>query len=221
MTDNDILDWVYVWREGMTPRTPEMIEELANEVRRLRTETEVQGREQDELLRENERLRAINATSGKIRVALEADNDNERLWAEIKNMQEFIGEIDRQHAAEIERLKVTLEAAQAALTETQDELVLAHAALHEIADRADADRGAAWARDTARAACAAAKIAKEQAAWPDPTPDMLTTPEFEAVWRCIKTWDINVPSVYRGYCGATGNHVRAILDALAAQRRGA
>lgn len=52
--------------------------------------------------------------------------------------------------------------------------------------------------------------------WPNPTPEMLGTPEFEAVWQCIKRWDINVPDVYGGYCGATGNHVRAILDALAA-----
>jgi len=54
--------------------------------------------------------------------------------------------------------------------------------------------------------------------WPDPTPEMLETPEFEAVWQCIKRWDINVPDVYAGYCGATGNHVRAILDALAAAK---
>ena len=56
-------------------------------------------------------------------------------------------------------------------------------------------------------------------AWPDPTPEMLETPEFNAVWDCIKKWDINVPDVYRGYCGANGNHVRAILDALAAAKR--
>jgi hypothetical protein len=52
------------------------------------------------------------------------------------------------------------------------------------------------------------------APWPDPTEEMLNLPEFEAIWQCIKTWDINVPSVYVGYCGATGNHVRAILSAL-------
>jgi hypothetical protein len=52
--------------------------------------------------------------------------------------------------------------------------------------------------------------------WPDPTEEMLKAPEFEAVWQAIKFWDINVPDVYSGYCGATGNHVRAILDALAA-----
>ena len=50
--------------------------------------------------------------------------------------------------------------------------------------------------------------------WPDPTPEMLATPEFEKIWQCIKHWDINVPEAYYGYCGATGNHVRAILDAL-------
>lgn len=51
--------------------------------------------------------------------------------------------------------------------------------------------------------------------WPDPTPEMLGgDPQFEAVWNAIKSWDIHVPGAYTGYCGATGNHVRAILDAL-------
>jgi hypothetical protein len=50
--------------------------------------------------------------------------------------------------------------------------------------------------------------------WPDPTAEMLETPEFNAVWQVIKAWDINVPEAYEGYCGATGNHVRAVLDAL-------
>ena len=50
--------------------------------------------------------------------------------------------------------------------------------------------------------------------WPDPTPEMVKSPEFNAIWECIKKWDINVPNAYCGYCGATGNHVRAILDAL-------
>ena len=26
--------------------------------------------------------------------------------------------------------------------------------------------------------------------WPDPTPAMLASPEFEAVWQLIKRWDI-------------------------------
>jgi hypothetical protein len=50
---------------------------------------------------------------------------------------------------------------------------------------------------------------------PSPTEAMLEDPRFEAIWQCIKTWDINVPAAYGGYCGATGSHVRAILDALA------
>ena len=50
--------------------------------------------------------------------------------------------------------------------------------------------------------------------WPDPTVEMLNSAEFEAVWQCIKNWDINVPDAYSGYCGATGNHVRSILDSL-------
>lgn len=56
--------------------------------------------------------------------------------------------------------------------------------------------------------------------WKDPTPEMLDTPEFKAIWQCIKPWDINVPDAYSGYMGATGNHVRAILDALANAARG-
>lgn len=50
--------------------------------------------------------------------------------------------------------------------------------------------------------------------WPDPLPEDLKKPEFEAIWQTIKTWDINVPEAYCGYCGASGNHVKAILDAL-------
>ncbi len=50
--------------------------------------------------------------------------------------------------------------------------------------------------------------------WPDPTEEMMKDPRFLAIWDCIMSWDINVPKAYSGYCGATGNHVRAILDAL-------
>jgi hypothetical protein len=51
------------------------------------------------------------------------------------------------------------------------------------------------------------------AKWPDPTPEMLDDPRFNAIWHVIKSWDVNVPH-YTGYCGANGNHVRAIFDAL-------
>lgn len=43
---------------------------------------------------------------------------------------------------------------------------------------------------------------------------MLNDPLFNAIWETIKRWDIGTPH-YGGYCGATGNHVRAILDGLA------
>ena len=50
--------------------------------------------------------------------------------------------------------------------------------------------------------------------WPDPTPEMLNDPKFNAIWNVIKSWDVHVPGAYAGYCVSTGNHARAILDAL-------
>ena len=50
--------------------------------------------------------------------------------------------------------------------------------------------------------------------WPDPTEDELSSLWFNQIWNVIKTWDINVPEAYNGYCAATGNHVVAILHAL-------
>ena len=49
---------------------------------------------------------------------------------------------------------------------------------------------------------------------PSPTEAMLKSPEFEAVWQLIKSWDVNVPEYYEGYCGANGSHVALILRAL-------
>jgi hypothetical protein len=57
-------------------------------------------------------------------------------------------------------------------------------------------------------------VTRERIDWPDPTPEMLNDPKFNAIWLCIRCWDINVPDAYIGYMGATGNHVRSILDAL-------
>lgn len=79
--------------------------------------------------------------------------------------------------------------------------------------------GDAYVRRESDKMSAAAPVFDERAvenpaSWPDPTPEMLKLPQFEAIWQCIKDWDINVPHAYSGYCGATGNHVRAILDAL-------
>ena len=69
----------------------------------------------------------------------------------------------------------------------------------------------------ARAALSASQPApspKGPTSWPNPTPEMLNDPTFNAIWNVIKSWDINVPAEYSGYCGATGNHVRAIWDAI-------
>jgi hypothetical protein len=56
--------------------------------------------------------------------------------------------------------------------------------------------------------------------WPDPTPEELNSLWFNQIWNVIKTWDVNVPEVYDGYCGATGNHVVAILHALNPPKQG-
>ncbi len=57
------------------------------------------------------------------------------------------------------------------------------------------------------------------ALWPDPTPEMLEHPVFNAIWGAIKGWDVNVPDVYAGYCDVTGNHARAIFDVLTSDER--
>lgn len=54
--------------------------------------------------------------------------------------------------------------------------------------------------------------------WPDPTPEMLADPLFDAIWKVIKGWDVNVLGVYSGYCCATGNHVRAIYEGIVGLR---
>lgn len=56
-------------------------------------------------------------------------------------------------------------------------------------------------------------IDKPEYPWPDPKPEDLNKEDFNLVWECIKTWDINVPEVYDGYTTATGNHVISILFA--------
>jgi len=53
----------------------------------------------------------------------------------------------------------------------------------------------------------------------DPELKDMKQAEFKAIWEAIKEWDINVPSEYGGYCGATGNHVMAIFDAIRKVRK--
>lgn len=53
----------------------------------------------------------------------------------------------------------------------------------------------------------------------DPLPEELETPEFNAVWECIKKWVIatGLDKDDEGFDldgEATGNHVVAILDSL-------
>lgn len=62
-------------------------------------------------------------------------------------------------------------------------------------------------------------VSKPPKEYADPTPEMLNgDPLFEAIWQTIKTWDLNVPGWYAGYCGAMGNHARAIYDAVLSVR---
>lgn len=49
---------------------------------------------------------------------------------------------------------------------------------------------------------------------PNPTPEQLESPVFNAIWSVVKTWDVNVPEYYAGYCGANGSHVCLILEAI-------
>lgn len=49
---------------------------------------------------------------------------------------------------------------------------------------------------------------------PNPTEADLSDPVFNAIWQSTKSWDVNVPAYYRGYCGMNGSHVMLILNAV-------
>ena len=49
---------------------------------------------------------------------------------------------------------------------------------------------------------------------PSPTAEDLADPLFQAIWRVTKTWDVNSPEFYRGYCGMNGSHVMLILNEI-------
>ena len=49
---------------------------------------------------------------------------------------------------------------------------------------------------------------------PTPTDADLIDPMFLALWRVMKTWDVNVPEYYRGYCGVNGCHVMLVLNEI-------
>jgi hypothetical protein len=50
-------------------------------------------------------------------------------------------------------------------------------------------------------------------AYPDPTPEMLTDPLFDAIWNAIKDWDISRHNDGI-YSGPSGNDARRIYDAV-------
>ena len=72
----------------------------------------------------------------------------------------------------------------------------------------------AIAREAAADRRAAAGMLPATFHYSDPPPWMLEHPLFEAIWDEVKTWDVNVPTEYAGYCGANGNHAAAILLAI-------
>jgi len=50
---------------------------------------------------------------------------------------------------------------------------------------------------------------------PSPTPKEMESELFNAIWECIKTWDIKIPEYDDGYMGANGSHVKILMDAIA------
>lgn len=41
---------------------------------------------------------------------------------------------------------------------------------------------------------------------PSPSKEEIDSLQFNAIWNVIKSWDINVPEFYSGYCGGNGSH---------------
>ena len=60
---------------------------------------------------------------------------------------------------------------------------------------------------------------KDKKDLPNPTKEDLESPEFNAIWDVIKSWDINVPEYYSGYMGGNGSHVKLILQSLVVAMR--
>ncbi len=62
--------------------------------------------------------------------------------------------------------------------------------------------------------CSGTSGRRGMVAMPNPTPEQVNDPLFLAIWEVIKTWDVNVPEYYVGYCGANGSHVMLIYNEL-------
>ncbi len=50
---------------------------------------------------------------------------------------------------------------------------------------------------------------------PSPTPQEMESELFNAIWECVKTWDIKIPKYDDGYMSANGSHVKILMDAIA------
>lgn len=51
---------------------------------------------------------------------------------------------------------------------------------------------------------------------PNPSGYDLADPLFEVIWQATKTWEVNAPEYYKGYCRMNGSHVMLILNAIRA-----
>lgn len=49
---------------------------------------------------------------------------------------------------------------------------------------------------------------------PNPTEEQLNDPIWNAIYDVIKSWDVNVPDFYQGYCEANGSHATLIHEAI-------
>ena len=54
---------------------------------------------------------------------------------------------------------------------------------------------------------------------PNPSTCEINSPEFEAIWKIIKNWDIGAKDYYSGYTSGNGSHVKLILDELRRVKR--
>lgn len=53
---------------------------------------------------------------------------------------------------------------------------------------------------------------EQRAEMPNPTPEDLKDPLFNAIYERCKAWDVNCPEHYVGYCGFNGSHAKIICD---------
>lgn len=60
------------------------------------------------------------------------------------------------------------------------------------------------------------KVSESNNVLPNPSDTDLSDPLFNAIWEVTKTWDVNAPEYYEGYCGLNGSHVMIIINAIRA-----